>query len=623
MAMFVLSDLMSSNHLNHKVDFEQLFKDSKNAGLRDYQIASKRRIYTAWQTCRSVMLQMPTGTGKTRLFADIVKDLCLWGKRHQTEIKILILAHKRELIDQISDTLEDHHIAHGIIMSQHRQVASRSIQVGSVPTLNRRLDKWGDNDFDIIIIDEAHHVKAKSYRDIIKLYPEAKILGVTATPYRLNGAGFRPEFDKLVISWPIREFIRRGYLSDFTYCSIVQDSLLQTEISQMKIDDKGDYMDAEMMNVMNRPNIRAEIVNTYIKFAKGKKGIVYTVNQDHNKCLKEQFESVGIRAEMIDSKTPKDERDKIVGQFRRERFDVLCNVNIFSEGFDCPDVEFIQLARPTRSLAMYLQQVGRGLRPSNGKRLIVLDNVGLVHCFGLPDVNRNWRAYFEGKNYVEEIDLQHGMSNEDMPRDIIPIEEGHEEVVMLYETDGEQVKTEEDSIYEQLNLEDEIDIAITKAEQEYRQREFVINYSRDNGYDIPQKLMEDFEKYKTESKPTLHIKKNVEDYIAKHFNKSQYVNFVFSMDDKDSLEEEMEKIILQKDNIQDELEEINQTISGYTTYIKSTPPNDLIINKEKCLKKLKVCDGKLEFLLAIEKRFRLLSKYDFKVIFAKGQLIVE
>ena len=144
--------------------------------LRDYQIDNKRKIYEAWKRCRSVMLQMPTGTGKTRLFVSLAKDLHNWGIRHHQAVKILFLAHRKELIDQISTNVGvKYGLAHGMIVAQNQENRQYPIQVGSVPTLNRRLHRWADKDFDVIIIDEAHHVKANSYRKIIQEYPTAKI----------------------------------------------------------------------------------------------------------------------------------------------------------------------------------------------------------------------------------------------------------------------------------------------------------------------------------------------------------------------------------------------------------------------------------------------------------------
>lgn len=208
MGTFHLTELMNHPH-DHKVDFARL-DFAQDTTLRDYQIDNKRKIYLAWQKHRSIMLQMPTGTGKTRLFVSIVRDLHHWGARNKRAVKILILAHRKELIEQIDETLGlKYHQVHGIIMSQNMEQRKYPVQIGSVPTLTRRLDRWISKEFDIIIIDEAHHVKARSYKEIIKQFPNAKILGVTATPYRLNGAGFRPEFDELIVSDPVSTFIKK------------------------------------------------------------------------------------------------------------------------------------------------------------------------------------------------------------------------------------------------------------------------------------------------------------------------------------------------------------------------------------------------------------------------------
>ena len=385
--------------------------------LREYQIDNKRKIYKAWQQCRAVMLQMPTGTGKTRLFVSIARDLHNYGVERKKAIKILFLAHRKELIEQISEHVGvKYHLAHGLIVSQNIEQKKFPVQIGSVPTLNRRLEGWGDKDFDVIIIDEAHHVKAMSYKKIIDFYPKAKILGVTATPYRLNGAGFRPEFDELIISASVAEFIKKGYLSEYVYYSIKPTSELQKEIDKMKLDFQGDYLEKEMMGVMDRDFIRAGILSSYLKFAKDKKGIVYTISREHNKHLPKEFNAAGIKSAAIDSETPKDEREKLVSKFRNGEIQVLFNVNIFSEGFDCPDVEVIQLARPTKSLAMYLQQVGRGLRPSVDKEnLLILDNVGLFNKFGFPSARRKWKYHFEGRP-VDESPEAHSFDNDEEER---------------------------------------------------------------------------------------------------------------------------------------------------------------------------------------------------------------
>lgn len=429
---------MSNNIINF---LELRCMQYQDISLRDYQIRNKHQIYNAWQKHRSIMLQMPTGTGKTRLFVSIAKDLFHWGAEHKHAVKILILAHRKELIEQIDETLGvKYNLAHGFITSGNTEQKNYPVQVGSVQTLNRRLANWIDKKFDVIIVDEAHHIKAESYKKILKQYPNAKILGVTATPYRLNGTGFRPEFEELITSDPVYMFIKKGYLSDYKYYSIDSSSRLQAEINTMKIDKMdGDYLDSEMMNVMDRYEIRAKIVNTYLKYAKGKKGIVYTVNKQHNQHIKEQFIDAGVKAEVVTSETPRDLRDKIVADFRNGKIDILCNVNIFSEGFDCPDIEFIQLARPTQSLAMYLQQVGRGLRPSNNKeQVIILDNVGLYNKFGFPSAMRNWKSHFEGKDVTEEFNAERAETKlGDIHRNVMNIKEGNEPVLLLHDSKDE------------------------------------------------------------------------------------------------------------------------------------------------------------------------------------------
>ena len=448
-ASFAIGDLVNLKSVpmeEPKIDYS-LLNPELDTTLRDYQIENKRKIYQAWQQFRSVMLQMPTGTGKTRLFVSIARDLFNYGVERKKAVKILFLAHRKELIEQISDHLGGkYRLAHGLILSQNIEQKKFPMQVGSVPTLTRRLERWEDKDFDVIIIDEAHHVKAKSYKKIIDFYPNAKILGVTATPYRLNGAGFRPEFDELIVSPSVAEFIKRGYLSEYKYYSIRPTSDLQKQIDRMKLDFEGDYKESEMMGVMDRDYIRAGILSTYQKYASGKKGIIYTISKVHNTHLAAEFNQAGIKSAAIDSDTPKEKRDELVAKFRKGEIQVLFNVNIFSEGFDCPDVEVIQLARPTKSLAMYLQQVGRGLRPHGSKeRLIILDNVGLFNKFGFPSARRKWGYHFEG-HPVDETPQAHLLDQEE-EREVMDIFEGDEAVEMLHDSMTEEVgKTSLDGI---------------------------------------------------------------------------------------------------------------------------------------------------------------------------------
>lgn len=387
------------------MDFTEI--KQKNTKLRSYQVEMKQKVFKEWQNGNmSVMMQMPTGTGKTMLFASIIKDL--WNHFYDNPPlkKFLIIVHRKELVEQVQKTLYDKYgLAHGTIQSGKRDNEMYHIQVAMVQTLARekRLNKWKDNEFDFIICDEAHHILADSYQKIRKAFPEAYLLGVTATPYRLNKQPFTDTFDVLVRSKPISWFIKDGYLSEYEYYSIEATSKLQLEIDNLKIDSTGDYSDKAMTNALDNRKIRAKVVKTWLEHANGKKTIVYTINKEHNQNLCQEFIKIGYKCVAIDSDTPKEERDNYVEQFRKGKIDIICNVNIFSEGFDCPDVECIQLARPTTSLSMYLQQVGRGLRISKNKeKTIFLDNIGLYNRFGLPSANRQWQYHFEGKEDYDD-----------------------------------------------------------------------------------------------------------------------------------------------------------------------------------------------------------------------------
>lgn len=374
--------------------------------LRDYQKENKQKVYEAWSQSNSVMLQMPTGTGKTRLFVSIIKDFIRFGIEQHTDINVLILVHRIELIEQINEVLnQKYDLKHGIIHSGTIESPELQIQLASVQTLSKRMSRWSGKFFDLIVIDEAHHVTAESYQNILNAFPEAKLLGVTATPVRLNGQGFSDTFDELIVSPSIQEFINQGFLSEYNYFSVGRSSFIQKEIDGIKKFYQGDYAQSELVRVCDTDKIRAQVIDTYLKFANGKKGIVYTINKEHNHHLCEKFNENGIAAIAIDSDTPPYLRKHYIEQFRAGSLKIICNVNIFTEGFDCPDIEFIQLARPTKSLALYLQQIGRGLRVSEKKdKTIFLDNVGLYNRFSFPSSRRKWKYHFEGKYYGNELE---------------------------------------------------------------------------------------------------------------------------------------------------------------------------------------------------------------------------
>lgn len=368
--------------------------------LRPYQQKAKEDIFAAWDACDNVMFQMPTGTGKTRLFTSIISDIKAWGISNDIDAKILIIAHRVELIEQISESLDRYKVPHGVIAGGKERNLRHQVQVASIQTITHRTnyDVASELAIDFIIIDEAHHSAANSYRKLWQMYPHAKKLGVTATPWRMDHRGFTDLYERLILSKPIKDFIAEGWLAPYCYYSVQGTSDVRREIDNInEFDVSGDYKTSALERVMDNGAIRANLLKSYLTIAKGKKGIIYSVSRRHSEHICHEYRGEGINIVSIDSETPRDERRLYVQRFKKGLIDIIVNVDIFSEGFDCPDIEFIQLARPTRSLVKYLQQVGRGLRPVEGKgKCLILDNVGSHIEFGLPDSDRTWEEDFVG-----------------------------------------------------------------------------------------------------------------------------------------------------------------------------------------------------------------------------------
>ena len=543
----------------------------KEIKLFDYQEDMKERIEKALRLHRSVMAQMPTGTGKTVLLASVVESFL----REHSNCNVWIVAHRRELVSQIQETIERvfskitpslFTIKEGIFSKTHP--SSLTLKGGSTshpdpltlrgeggnrPTrcseplrskvggpskvspdcagwdrlgaaclrpaegLGDHLGmsgaskvspdclsasafnvpikavsiQWLSKHYDeieeepgMIVIDEAHHALAKTYKGMWDRFPKAKFLGLTATPCRLNGKGFTDLFDVLVQSWSVPEFISKGRLATYDFVSIKSDGVTQRLIDSLqKRGADGDYQNKEMDMLLNKKPSIERLYRSLEEYGKDRKGIVYAINISHANAIAEFYREHGIAAVAIDSKTPASERRMLIERFKASSLSfskitpslftlkegstshpdpltlrgeggnrptrcseplrskvggpskvspdcagwdrltdtclragdglgatclraadgaapiqVLVNVDIFSEGFDCPDVEFVQLARPTLSLAKYLQMVGRGLRVARGKKnCVIIDNVGLYRVFGLPSQVWNWNAMFEGK----------------------------------------------------------------------------------------------------------------------------------------------------------------------------------------------------------------------------------
>ena len=536
----------------------------KEIKLFDYQEDMKERIEKALRLHRSVMAQMPTGTGKTVLLASVVESFL----REHSNCHVWIVAHRRELVSQIRETIERvfskitpslFTIKEGNFSKTHP--SSLTLKGGSTshpdpltlrgeggnrPTrcseplrskvggpskvspdcagwdrlgatclrpadglgatsassVNPNSDmmpikavsiQWLSKHYDeieeepgMIVIDEAHHALAKTYKGMWDRFPKAKFLGLTATPCRLNGKGFTDLFDVLVLSWSVPEFISKGRLATYDFVSIKSDGVTQRLIDSLqKRGADGDYQNKEMDMLLNKKPSIERLYRSLEEYGKDRKGIVYAINISHANAIAEFYREHGIAAVAIDSKTPSSLRKELIERFKASNLSfsnhpvplskegstshpdpltlrgeggnrptrcseplrskdggpskvspdcagwdrlgatclrpadnvgdrlgatclraadelapiqVLVNVDIFSEGFDCPDIEFVQLARPTLSLAKYLQMVGRGLRVAKGKKnCVIIDNVGLYRVFGLPSQVWNWNAMFEGK----------------------------------------------------------------------------------------------------------------------------------------------------------------------------------------------------------------------------------
>ena len=534
----------------------------KNIKLFDYQEDMKERIEKALRLHRSVMAQMPTGTGKTVLLASVVESFL----REHSNCNVWIVAHRRELVSQIRETIQRvfskthpssltlkggstsfpkplspqgtgdvtapprrseplrskdggpskvspdcagwdrlgmsgaSKVSPDCLSASASKEASGcspdclSASASNVPIKAVSI-QWLAKHYDeieeepgMIVIDEAHHALAKTYKEMWERFPNAKFLGLTATPCRLNGKGFTDLFDVLVQSWSVPEFISKGRLATYDFVSIKSDGVTQRLIDSLqKRGTDGDYQNKEMDMLLNKKPSIERLYRSLEEFGKNRKGIVYAINISHANAIAEFYREHGIAAVAIDSKTPASERRMLIERFKSSSLSfskthpssltlkggstafpkplspqgtgdvtalrcseplrskvggpskvspdcagwdrlgatclraadgvgdrltatclrpadglapiqVLVNVNIFSEGFDCPDVEFVQLARPTLSLAKYLQMVGRGLRVAKGKKnCLIIDNVGLYRVFGLPSQVWNWNAMFEGK----------------------------------------------------------------------------------------------------------------------------------------------------------------------------------------------------------------------------------
>lgn len=345
--------------------------------LRDYQAKAIKDIYQAYRdNHKRVVLQLPTGAGKTTIFSQVVKDF----RAKRPDRQVLLVAHRQELINQMFHRLGEFGISSWPVFGGRAKDPDYPVQCASVQTLAlQRESDWAPN-VGLVVIDECHHVSAGStYDKIFQRYPDALVLGVSATPCRLDGKGLDLHFDYLIQGPSTWELIERGYLCP--YRVFVGSHADTTGIRVTN----GDYANSVLSERSMDPRLVGDLVESWKSICPGKRTITFAVSIEHSLSIARRYFDAGIPAEHVDGTTPEDKRGAILTRFRAGETLVLSNVGIVTEGFDLPACEAVQLARSTKSLSLYLQMVGRALRPAEGKsHAFILDHANCLAEHGKP-----------------------------------------------------------------------------------------------------------------------------------------------------------------------------------------------------------------------------------------------
>lgn len=342
--------------------------------LRPYQTSGVAELRSRFEAgIKRLCYVAPCGAGKT-----VVMDY-MASEAAQRKYRVLFMVHRQELIDQAHATLT---ARHGIIAPGY-PATDDLVQIGSIQTLARRLDHIMPPDF--IIPDECHHAMAATWRKVLDKYPNAWVVGLTATPARLGGQGLGEVFEELVLGPEAKWLIENDFLAPYKYYA----PPMVADMTGVKT-ERGDYDQSETAVRVDKPAVIGDAISHYVKYASGKLAIVYCASVAHSKNTVDAFNAQGIRAKHIDGTTPKESRKQIIEEFRQGRITVLCNVDLISEGFDCPGAEVSILLRPTQSLTLFIQQAMRCMRPGEGKTAIILDHVGNVFRHGMPCDHREW-----------------------------------------------------------------------------------------------------------------------------------------------------------------------------------------------------------------------------------------
>ena len=353
--------------------------------LRDYQEDVSQKLREAFWRVRSVILQMATGSGKTAVAAAIAEGLAARGKT------MLALVHRRELVDQFANTLDRVGLKgrYGIIASGRAPTPWAKFQVASIQTLYRRQIDLNPR---YVVVDECRHAKAKTWEEVLGRFPESKILGLDATPVRLDGKPLGDHFDEIVPGPSIEWLVAHGWLAPITL-KYVPRGVTTKGIRTVA----GDYSRKQLGERINSRVIAAPVY-AFFKYASDRRVIFFAINRQDSKAVAEKLRDQGIRAAHVDAKTPAGVREQIIGEFRDGSIQVLCNVDIVGEGFDAPMCDCVMMGLPTQSLSRYLQMAGRCVRPDHGRDGLVIDLCENFWRpgFGRPDLEREWYLHLDG-----------------------------------------------------------------------------------------------------------------------------------------------------------------------------------------------------------------------------------
>jgi superfamily II DNA or RNA helicase len=356
--------------------------------LRQYQTDLIQKVFGLWkEDKRRILLQLPTGGGKTVIFCSIAQEFISQSQ------PVLVIAHREELITQAAAKLESFTGKKvGIIKAGYKPDPSCLVQVASIQSLARREKPPAS----LVIFDEAHHCYSRTYAEIFKYYTEQSsyILGCTATPRRGDGKGLRnlhdkiSGFEELVTGLTVNDLISDGFLSDFKV--FVSSSIADASAAGLRT-TAGDYNQSDLAEFVKEKIIIGDVVETWLEYAKHKRTVLFAVSVDHSKELAEAFQQSGIAAEHLDGTTPIEERKAILDRFRLGETLVLCQHSIVTEGVDIPLIEAVQFTRPTKSLTIWFQAIGRALRPAPGKsHAIVIDHTDTHLNLPLPKGDIKW-----------------------------------------------------------------------------------------------------------------------------------------------------------------------------------------------------------------------------------------